>query len=330
MDYFKRSGDQLICLLCANYCHLKERQKGICGVNQNRNGKIENLVYGYPSALHVDPIEKKPLYHFLPATTAFSLGTIGCNFKCPFCQNWSISQEKHFHVKKYFSPEQIVALAKENHCQSIAYTYNEPTIFYPYAKDIALLAQKEGIKNIYVTNGYESSEVIDDMIGVIDAVNVDLKCFNETYYKKELGGKLEIILENLKHFKRNGIWIEITTLIVPTKNDSDTELSNIATFIAKELGPSTPWHLSAFHPDYHEPHLPRTSFRTLERAYELAKEAGLKNVYIGNVGFENDTVCSTCKEVLVQRRHFEVLKNNLIHGCCPKCKTRLEGVFDED
>lgn len=329
MTFFKQEGEKLICLLCSHYCHLGEGQIGLCGVNQNTNGTIKNLVYGHLSALHVDPIEKKPLYHFLPSSKAFSIGTIGCNFKCPFCQNWQLSQEKSLHVKAYFSPQEVLALAKIGRCQSIAYTYNEPTIFWPYARDIALLAHKCGMKNIFVTNGFESSEVIDDMVGIIDAVNVDLKSFNAVYYKKELGGNLDVVLQNLKHFKRNNIWVEVTTLIVPTKNDSDEELSLLAEFIAKELGTSTPWHLSAFHPDYKEPHLPHTSFASLQRAYEIGKNAGLNYVYIGNTSVENDTLCSTCKEVLIQRKYFKVMHNKLIKGCCPKCHTRLEGVFDE-
>jgi len=329
MHYYTHEGSRLVCLLCAHYCHLKEGQKGICGVNQNVNGAITNLVYGYPVALHVDPVEKKPLYHFMPDTRALSLGTIGCNFKCPFCQNWSISQEKELHSKEYFEPEQIIELALKYECASIAYTYNEPTIFYPYVKDIALLAHERGIKNIFVTNGFESSEVIDDMVGIIDAANVDLKSFNHDYYKKELGGGLETILENLKHFKRNGIWIEVTTLIVPTKNDSDAELTSIASFIAKELGEETPWHISAFHPDYHEQGIPATSIETLKRAEAIGKNAGLKHVYIGNIGLENPTRCVSCNAVLIERKRFEVMENHLIDGCCPHCQTKLAGVFDE-
>lgn len=328
MDYFKPEGTRLVCLLCAHYCHLKEGQAGICGVNKHVDGAIKNLVYGYPAAMHVDPVEKKPLYHFLPDTRAFSLGTIGCNFKCPFCQNWSISQEKSLHVKEYFAPKQIAQMALKYECASIAYTYNEPTIFYPYAKDIAILAHEMGMKNIFVTNGFESSEVIDDMVGIIDAANVDLKSFNHDYYKKELGGGLEAILENLKHFKRNGIWIEVTTLIVPTKNDSDAELTSIASFIAKELGEEVPWHISAFHPDYHEQGLPVTSIETLKRAETIGRKAGLKHIYIGNVGLENPTKCVTCNAVLIERQRFEVIQNHLVDGCCPHCKTKLVGVFD--
>lgn len=330
MNYFKTEGSRLVCLLCAHYCHLKEGQSGICGVNKNVDGAIKNLVYGFPVALYVDPVEKKPLYHFLPDTRALSLGTIGCNFVCPFCQNWSISQEKTLHVKEFISPEQIVEMALKYECASIAYTYNEPTIFYPYAHDIALLAHERGIKNIFVTNGFESSEVLDDMKGIIDAANVDLKSFNHDYYKKELGGGLETVLETLKHFKRNGIWVEVTTLIVPSKNDSDAELGAIASFIAKELGEETPWHISAFHPDYHELSLSATPIETLKHAETLGKQAGLKHIYIGNAGLENPTRCVTCNAVLIKRYRFDVMENHLIEDArCPTCKTKLAGVFDE-
>ena len=329
MKYFKEEGEKIICLLCAHYCHLKEGQKGICGVNQNVGGTLKNLVYGYPVTLHVDPVEKKPLYHFLPATRALSLGTIGCNFKCSFCQNWSISQEKNLHVKEFIDPSRIVEMALKYECASIAYTYNEPTIFYPYAKDIALIAHQKGIKNIFVTNGFASREVVEDMSGIIDALNVDIKSFNKTYYKKNLGGSLESLLENLKAWKKKGMWLEITTLIVPTQNDSEEELHAIASFIADELGVDTPWHLSAFHPDFHEQHLPHTPLSTLKRAYEIGKNAGLHHIYIGNAGVENTTYCFTCKKVLIERKGFEVIENFVEESRCPKCKTPLAGVFDE-
>ena len=330
MKYYKESSsDKLVCLLCSHYCKLKNGQTGICGVNKNTGEKIENLVYGYPAATNIDPIEKKPLYHFLPESKSFSIGTVGCNFHCSFCQNWGISQEKHINKSNYYSPTDLARYGYENRCRSMAYTYNEPTIFYPYAKDIAIEAKKLGLKNIYVTNGFESSEVIDDMKGIIDAANVDLKSFDAKYYKKNLGGNLDKILENLKHFKQNGIWIEVTTLIVPTQNDSDEELEKIATFISGQLGAETPWHISAFHPDYKELKLPRTSIHTLKRAYDIGKKAGLHHIYIGNVGYENQTKCSQCGEILIDREYFNVIENNLINGCCPKCEKKLEGIFDE-
>jgi len=327
--YKVQSEDRVMCTLCQHYCKIKEGNTGICGVNKNVGGKIECLVYGYPSALAVDPIEKKPLYHFLPNTLAFSLGTVGCNFHCPFCQNWGISQTSTIDKSKYFSPERIVQLAVENGSKSIAYTYNEPTIFYPYARDIALEAQKYGLKNVFVSDGYESKEVIEDMVGIIDAANIDLKAFNEAYYKKELGGNLNTVLESLKLFVQKGIWVEVTTLIVPTKNDSEEELTKIATFIAEELGVHVPWHISAFHPDYKENDLPRTSIETLEKAYGIGKKVGLKYIYMGNCGRENPTLCPQCGERLIERSYFNVKENHLVKGHCPSCHYKLEGVFDE-
>lgn len=329
MDYFREdeNSDKLVCLLCEHYCKIKEGNTGVCGVNKNVGESIECLVYGYPAAMHIDPIEKKPLYHFLPTSKSFSIGTVGCNFKCPFCQNWTISQEKQINKSDYYSPELLALLASRKECQSMSYTYNEPTIFYPFAKDVALEAKKLGIKNVYVSNGFESTEVINDMKGIIDAVNIDLKSFNALYYKKSLKGDLNKVLKNLKLFKKNDIWLEITTLIIPTQNDSHEELTKIATFIAQELDVNTPWHISAFHPDYKLMNLPTTSFEILKRAYDIGRAAGLNYVYIGNIGFENPTKCSNCAQILIEREYFNVLENNLEEGCCPKCGKALEGFF---
>ena len=330
MKFYKPYKENRIeCLLCQHHCKIKEGQTGICGINKNVGDKIECLVYGYPSAMNIDPIEKKPLYHFLPGSKAFSFGTVGCNFHCPFCQNWSISQTHKIDKSRYFSPELIVQLAIENDCQSIAYTYNEPTIFYPYARDIAIEAKKYGLKNVFVSNGFESSEVIEDMKGVMDAVNADLKSFDPKYYKKELGGNLEKILENLKHFVANGIWVEVTTLIVPTQNDSDEELDKIAGFIAKELGVDVPWHITAFHPDYKERDLPPTSIETLKRAYNIGKRHGLNYIYIGNVNHETPTRCPSCDAVLIERDYFRNTTTHLNGAKCPHCDTVIPGVFNE-
>ena len=284
MEFYKTSRDEkMICLLCGHYCSIKVGHTGVCGVNKNIGEKIECLVYGYPNAMNIDPIEKKPLYHFLPNTQTFSLGTVGCNFHCSFCQNWQLSQTNSINKEHYYSLEDIVKLALHYRCESISYTYNEPTIFFPYIQDIASLAHQNGLKNIMVTNGFESLEVREKMVGLIDALNVDLKSFDEKYYKKNLGGKLEVILDNLKFFVQNGIHTEITTLIVPTQNDSKEELQKIASFIADELGSDIVWHISAFHPDYKEMELPRTSIETLKMAREIGYDSGLKNIYLGNV-----------------------------------------------
>ena len=330
MNFFKPYKDgKLICTLCRHYCKIKEGKTGICGVNKNTGEKIECLVYGYPSAINVDPIEKKPLYHFLPGTKSFSLGTVGCNFHCSFCQNWTISQTSKIDKSRYFSPKEIVRLALENGCKSISYTYNEPTIFYPYARDIALEAKKSNLKNIFVSNGFESVETIDDMKDIIDGVNIDLKSFNASYYKKELGGELDAVLQNLEHFVKSGIWTEVTTLIVPTQNDTKEELDKIASFIASVLGVDVPWHISAFHPDYKRLELPPTSIESLKMAYDIGKSYGLNYIYIGNVNYDTPTLCPNCSEVLIQRDYFRNVKNNLNGSRCFNCNTVIAGVFDE-
>ena len=325
MNYFVKDGNKLKCLLCNHYCKIDTNKSGVCGVNINTGEKIECIVYGYPKALNIDPVEKKPLYHFLPKTKTLSLGTVACNFKCSFCQNWSLSQTKDFKEENYFSAESIVNLALKNSCNSISYTYNEPTIFYPYARDICKIAKNKGLKNIFVSNGFESKEVISDMIGLVDAINVDLKCFDEKYYKK-LGGSLDKVLENIETFYKNGIWIEVTTLVVPSKNDSFKELEKIASFLAS-ISKNIPWHLSAFHPDYKETALPNTSVTTLERAKKIGEKKGLNYVYIGNLGLENITYCKKCKKNLISRSFFQTETINLNENRCDNCDEILEGVF---
>lgn len=285
MSYYKRtSQDKIRCLLCGHYCNIKQDSVGICKVNKNTGEKIECLVYGYPNAINIDPVEKKPLYHFLPKTKTFSIGTAGCNFRCSFCQNWQLSQSDNINKSRFYSPEDIVRLALHYKCKSISYTYNEPTIFFPYIKDIAKLAHMNGLKNIMVSNGFESKEVSADMLGLIDAINVDLKSFSNDYYKKKLGGRLDIVLDNLKFYVKNNIHVEITTLIVPSHNDSKKELEQIALFIANELNINIPWHVSAFHPDYKELDLPRTSIESLKMARAIGYDKGIRNIHIGNVG----------------------------------------------
>ncbi len=327
MQYYRREGDRIVCLLCRHYCHLKEGQVGICGVNKNENGELKNLVYGKVVALNIDPIEKKPLYHFLPGTTSLSLGTVGCNYRCSFCQNWQISQSKDIENSHDISPKELVKLAKKHGCKSISYTYNEPTIFYPFAKDIALLAKEEGIRNVFVSNGFESPEVIEDMKGVIDGFNIDLKSFNASYYKKELKGGLEGVLDTLRRLKEGGFWVEVTTLIVPGVNDSKEELEEIASFIANEMDIYTPWHISAFHPDYKMQDGERTPAQKLEEAMEIGQKAGLKYIYVGNVAMVNTTHCPSCGYALIKRSGFGVIENKMVDGRCPKCNAEVEGVW---
>jgi len=251
MKYYEiLENGKIKCILCRHYCQLKEGQVGICGVNKNENKKLKNLVYSHPSALNTDPVEKKPLYHFLPGSLALSLGTVGCNFACPFCQNWGISQSKKIDKSISITPSQMVELAKKHKCKSIAYTYNEPTVFYPYARDIGILAKEQGIKNIFVSNGFESPQIIKDMHLWLDGANIDLKSWNEKYYKNILKGGLEAVKDTLRRMVEENIWVEVTTLLIEGENDSQKELEEMATFIAEDLGRHVPWHLSAFHPDF--------------------------------------------------------------------------------
>ncbi len=328
MEYYISKGERLVCQLCAHYCSLKEDQSGLCGVNRRVGDRIENLVYGHPVALHVDPMEKKPLYHVLPGSKVLSLGTVGCNFHCPFCQNWRISQTHRIDDGRFFAPEQIVSMALEQGCAGIAYTYNEPTVFYPYARDIAVRAKAKGLRNVFITNGFESDAVAADMCGLFDAANVDLKSFDPRYYKKELLGGLEEVKKTLITFKRGGIWVEVTTLIIPTINDSDEELTAIARFIAQELGLETPWHVSAFHPDYKLTDVGATPTQTLERAVRIAQAVGLRYVYAGNTSQAQVTMCRHCGAALIERSGIRMLHSVLLHGACPQCGTTLEGVFD--
>ncbi|MBP7770150.1 MAG: AmmeMemoRadiSam system radical SAM enzyme [Aliarcobacter sp.] len=327
MQFYKKEKDRLVCLLCSYYCKLKVGQTGVCGVNKNIGEKVDCLVYGYLSALNIDPIEKKPLYHFLPNTSSLSLGTVGCNFRCSFCQNWQISQTSNINKNNYFTVDEIVNMARNKNCKSISYTYNEPTIFYPFAKDIAIKAKEFDIKSVFVSNGFESSEVIDDMKGIIDAFNIDLKSFDKNYYKKSLGGDLKIVCDNLIKIKKNNIHLEITTLIVPSINDSKEELENIVKFIKENLGLDTVWHISAFHPDYKELNLQRTKNESLKMAFDIAKSHGLNYVYMGNSDFKNDTKCKNCGEVLIRREYFQVIENKIRNSSCFKCKTKVDGVF---
>jgi pyruvate formate lyase activating enzyme len=330
MKYYKedKEKERIICLLCRHSCKLKEGQIGMCGVNKNVNGELETLVYGHPIALHVDPVEKKPIYHLLPGSTALSFGTVGCNFRCPFCQNWDISQEHEINENINVSPEEMVALALEEGCDSIAYTYNEPTIFYPYAKDIGVLAKEKGLKNIYVSNGFESPEVIEDMASWLDAANIDLKSWDADYYKKVLKGGLEEVKDTLRRMVDKGIWVEITTLLIEGENDSDQDIKEMAEFIKNDLGPHVPWHLTAFHPDYKMLDHDRTGLATLQRAKKIGKEVGLHYIYLGNVPVHGDTHCPECDELLIDRTGYNITVNKLENGHCPKCQREIEGIWE--
>lgn len=285
MFYNKAKGKEAQCYLCAHNCKIALGQFGFCGVRQNIQGVLNTLVYAEVIAANVDPIEKKPLYHFLPGSMSFSIATVGCNFRCGFCQNWQISQvsgQDNAREVYKLMPERIVEEAKKNHCQSISYTYTEPTIFFEYAYDIAKVAKQAGLKNIFVTNGYMSREALETISPYLDAANIDLKSFREKFYVENCKGHLQPVLDSIKLAKKLGVWIEITTLIIPGYNDSVSELSDIAGFIAS-VGKDIPWHISRFHPDYHFLNQKLTPIETLKKAEDLGKKAGLDHVYLGNV-----------------------------------------------
>ena len=327
MTYYNKNKNSITCLLCSHYCKLKEGQIGICGVNKNEGGSLKNLVYGHPVTINIDPVEKKPLYHFLPLTKTLSFGTVGCNFKCPFCQNWSISQEKNINTSTFVEPKQMVQLALSHGCKSISYTYNEPTIFYPYAKDIGVIARENGLKNIFVSNGFESKEVVKDMKYWLDGANIDLKSWDDGYYKKILKGGLEQVKSTIKNLVKEGIWIEVTTLLIEGDNDKEEDLKEMAKFLVNEVGDFVPWHLSAFHGNYKMREHKNTSLDRLLFAKDIALKEGLKYVYLGNVAYPADTYCPNCGELLIDRSGFNVIINKLENGRCPKCQREIEGVW---
>ncbi len=328
MKYYRYKDDNaIVCLLCKHYCTLKKDKNGICGINYNRDSHLVNKTYAHPSAVHIDPIEKKPLYHFLPASKSLSIGTVGCNFKCPFCQNYSISQTTKIDESVIYTPQDIVDLAIENKTQSISYTYNEPTIWYPYAKDIGVLAREKGMKNVFVSSGYESKEVLEDMKSWLDAANIDLKSFSHDYYKKVLKTNLDGVLESLIEFASSDIWLEITTLLIPGVNDSKEEIHKMSQFISSKLGTDIPWHFSAFHPDYKMLDTPNTTLETLLKAKKIAQSYGIKYIYLGNIQNDNSTYCYKCGDKLIDRIGFGSDVIDLSNGVCKSCKEPIKGVW---
>jgi len=298
----------------------------------NKEGKLYSLVYGYPIALHIDPIEKKPLFHFLPGSIALSIATVGCNFRCKFCQNWDISQlpRDYNRVEGYkVSPEEVVGAVLRSGSTTISYTYTEPTIFFEYALDISKLAVKKGIKNTFVTNGYVTEEALKDIAPYLHGANIDLKSMNPKFYASVIGARLNEVLDGIKTYKKFGIWLEITTLIIPGYNDSEDELREIARFIRDELGDGTPWHVSRFYPAYKFKHVPSTQISAVRRAREIGLEEGLKYVYTGNIpgNAGEDTHCPSCGEVLIRRWGFSVVEYNITNGKCRFCGEKIDGVW---
>lgn len=328
--YTQAEGGYVDCRLCSFRCHIADGHRGVCGVRENIGGTLNTAVYGRLIAEHIDPIEKKPLFHFQPASTSYSIATVGCNFRCLHCQNADISQMPRDQKKiigELVSCEEVVNEALATGCSSISYTYTEPTIFFEYAYDTGVMAHEKGIKNVFVTNGYMTGECIDELSGVLDGANVDIKAFTEGFYKKVCGARLAPVLESVERMRRLGIWVELTTLVIPTMNDSEEELRGLARWIAK-TDKTMPWHLSAFHPAYKMKDLPPTPVATLHRAREIGLEEGLRYVYTGNIPGDagESTYCYKCGTILIERIGFAVKKNSIRDSACPKCSAPIDGV----
>ncbi len=330
MFYEREPGGRVRCGLCRFRCLIGEGARGICAVRENRGGTLYSLVYGKLCAEHVDPIEKKPLYHVMPGSTSYSIATVGCNFRCRHCQNYSISQVARDEPVRGAeqAPQEIVKRAATNRCRSISYTYTEPTIFFEFAYDTARLAKQAGLRNVFVTNGYITAEALATIAPFLDAANIDLKGFSEGFYRDIVHAPLSEVLDSIIEYRKQGIWIELTTLIIPGLNDSDTELQGIAEFIVTNLGADTPWHVTQFYPTYTLTDRPRTPIETLRRARDIGRAAGLRYVYEGNVpgeGGEN-TFCPSCSALLVERYGFAIRTNRIKNGACPDCGATIAGI----
>ncbi len=326
------ADDQTRCNLCRHRCKIKAGKSGICGVRQNRSGELVSLVFGRVVARNVDPVEKKPLFHFYPGSMSYSIATVGCNFKCNFCQNADIAQMPKDHggriMGRAVTPAEIVAAAKQSRCQSIAYTYTEPTVYFEFAYEVAKLAHQQGISNLFVTNGYMTTEALDMIDPYLDAANVDLKAFDDEFYRSYCGARLAGVKESLVSMKKRGIFIEVTTLLIPGLNDDPEEIMQLAHFIATDLGIDTPWHISRFHPTYKLTDRPPTPVETLIQAHQIGKDAGLRYVYTGNVPGEasEKTFCYACGKVLIDRWGFNVSNYAIIQGKCKYCEAEIDGV----
>lgn len=331
MLYTNLENKKVRCELCAHRCLIKSGRAGICGVRENRDGTLYSLVYAQSISANVDPIEKKPLFHFLPASSAFSIATVGCNFHCNFCQNADISQASTGRgwrgLGRELPPKQVVDLAERYGCASIAYTYTEPTVFFEYAYDTAKLASERGIKNIFVTNGYMTEEALETIEPYLDAANVDLKAWNDKFYRKVCGGTLSPVLDTIRLMHEMGIWVEVTTLLIPGYNDDQEGLEQIADFLVN-LDPDIPWHISRFVPHYKMRDVPYTPVETIHRAVEIGYDAGLRYVYVGNVpGDEHEnTRCPHCGEMVISRFGYRT-RVYLDGDRCPSCGRSLAVVL---
>jgi pyruvate formate lyase activating enzyme len=328
--YKKIDGGGIECRLCPRHCFVTDLERGYCGVRENRQDVYYSLVYGLPCSLNVDPIEKKPLFHFYPGTTALSLATAGCNVNCKFCQNWEISQSRPEQTDNIdLPPQAAVDIALRERTPNIAYTYSEPVVFYEYMYDIAALGKDNGIRSVMITGGYIEKEPLNEIIPLMDAIKIDLKSIREEYYKNIVSGELKPVLETLIQIKNAGVWLEIVYLVVPTLNDTPEEFRDLARWIKEYLGRDVPVHFSRFHPQYLLKNLPPTPQKTLENAYDVCRAEGLNFVYLGNLPGHpaESTYCPYCGELLIERRGYRIYKFNIKDNLCGGCNKRIPGHF---
>ena len=328
--YRKLPNKKVECLLCPRKCRVGNKERGYCGVRENQDGLYYTLVYGNPCAIHVDPIEKKPFFHFLSGSSAFSLSTAGCNLNCRYCQNWDISQSRPENVPSVsLPPADAVAAAKKEKCLSIVGTYAEPTIYFEYMCDIAKEAQKQKLRSAIVSSGYINREPLEEFCTHVDAIKIDLKSFDDDFYRKICVGELRPVLETLKTIKKKGVWLEIVYLVVPTLNDSVPKIKEMCEWIKKNLGCEVPLHFTRFHPIYKMKNLPATPTATMETIRKTAQSAGLKFVYLGNVPGNpgENTFCPHCKKRVIERIGFTIKKSSLVKGACKYCGYKLPGIW---
>lgn len=331
VSFYRKLPDLKIqCEICPKKCEIADLERGYCGNKENRKGTYYSLVYGQSCAAHIDPIEKKPLFHYLPSTNSFSIASVGCNFECKFCQNWRIAQYRPEQVESFhLPPKEVVSLAKQKDCPTIAYTYTEPVVFYEYMHDTAKLAKSQGIGSVMISNGFINEEPLIKLCQQLSGVKIDLKAFTENFYKDYCSGELKPVLHTLKTLKKIGIWYEIVVLLIPTLNDDQGEIRDMCQWIKNELGVDVPLHFSRFHPMYKIKNLPSTPVKTLENARKIAREIGLHYVYLGNVaGNEGEnTYCPSCGELLIRRIGYHIVSNLVGNGKCPKCGHVIPGVW---
>lgn len=329
--YYKKLAEGKVqCTLCPYTCTVGPGQRGFCGVRENKNGSYKTLVYGRLCTINLDPIEKKPLFHFLPGTTAVSVATAGCNLRCKFCQNWNISQVKPEEISfNYVSPEELVRLTQSRQSPSIAFTYNEPTIYTEYILDTAQIAKSKGVHTVMISAGFIQKQPLDDICKVLSAIKIDFKAFSEQFYSEVVSGLMKPVLDTMIRIKEQNVWLEIVNLVIPTQNDDRTSLKGMSRWIVNNLGKDVPVHFTRFHPEYRMKNLPPTPVGTLEAAYDIAREAGIHYVYIGNVpqNPKENTYCHHCGRKIIERMGYFISSNEIIGGKCRWCKATIPGIW---